>query len=108
DSIVLYTCSIARYPSIDRFGYALTLLGCAQFALVAGVTDERDLRQNGRHVGADQDDEWGLLHASISNSGILIGFPYVQRPLDRHRKLARLVNLLFEGDLLHQVLQLVH
>src|SRR5437588_3029630 len=53
-------------PAVQRVGHSLTVIRLLEQDLFARVADETDLRQHGRHVGADQHDERGLLHAAVS------------------------------------------
>src|SRR4051812_934859 len=55
------TADILGNAAIERLGNLLPILGGHQLMLVAGVGDEGDLRQDGRHVRADQNDERRLL-----------------------------------------------
>src|SRR5437660_9723431 len=56
---------ITRNTAIERFRDALAVFRCAQLALVGWITDERDLRQDRGHVGADQHDKGRFLYSTI-------------------------------------------
>src|ERR1700691_282712 len=65
------TAAILGNPAIERFGDPLAIVRCAQPALVARVANEGNLRQNRRHVGSDQNDEWSLLDPTVPQTRVL-------------------------------------
>ncbi len=56
---------ISRDAPIKGFGYFLPVFGPPEQALIAGIGDEGDFRQDGRHARADQDHERGALHSPV-------------------------------------------
>src|SRR5215469_5713710 len=90
---------------VERFRNTLAVLGRIQLALVSRVTDKGYLGQDGGHIGADKNHKWCFLHPAIADSRILKGKAAMQRTLNIGGELARFFDLLFQGDLLHQILQ---
>src|SRR5579872_7633512 len=67
--------------AIERLGYALTVFAGGKAVLVGGIAHERNFGEDGRHIGADEDDEGGFLHPTIANSWTLGRKATVQRLL---------------------------
>src|SRR5438270_1044632 len=99
---------ITRNTAIERFRDALAVFRCAQLALVGWITDERDLRQDRGHVGADQHDKGRFLYSTILYPWTLRRLAGMKRLLYIRGKLARLIDLVLQRNLFHEVLQLVY
>src|SRR5580704_2747544 len=93
--------------TVERFGDALAVFGGPQSTLVAGIADERNLRQDRRHVGPNENDKGRLLDSAVANSRTLRGQSAVQRTLDIGGELTRFVDLFLQRDLLDQILEFV-
>src|SRR5262252_11005305 len=76
-------------------------------SLLAGIADETDLRQDGRHRRPDQHYEWGPLHAAILGRGIRSYCGAVQSRLHLARELPGLLALIALGDLLDDAAEIV-
>src|SRR5207249_6660804 len=98
---------ISRDAAIKGFGDALSILRALEFFFITGITDERNLRQNRRHVCPYEYHERRLLNTPIADSGVLRGQSAVQRLLHISSTLPRLFALLFHRALLDQVFTLV-
>lgn len=59
------SAGVFGYAFVEALGDALAVLGLLKLICVAGVGDEGYLGEDGRHVGADEDDEGSLLDAAI-------------------------------------------
>src|SRR5437868_15104141 len=57
-------------PTIQRLGNFLPVFRCLEIALIPGIADERDLRQDRWHIGPNQHNKGRLFHAPIPNAGI--------------------------------------
>src|SRR6185312_16643310 len=55
-------------PLVEGLGNFLPVFGRPQLAFIRRVTNERYLRENRRHVGADQHDEWRFLNTAIADA----------------------------------------
>ena len=58
-------------PARERYGDALAILGGFEPARVAWIADKRNLGQDRRHVGTDQNDEGRLLNAPVADAWTL-------------------------------------
>ena len=76
--------------------------------LVGRIAHKRNLRQDRRHVSANQNDERRFLHSAVANGRTLGRQPAVQRFLHISGELARLFNFFLQRDFLHQILELVN
>src|SRR6266576_905496 len=92
-------------PTIERFSNPLTVLCRAQALFISWIAYERNLRQDRRHIRADQHNERRLLHTTIAKTGIFGRKPAMQGPLHVGGKLAGFFHFLLQRNLLHQVLQ---
>src|SRR2546427_9495458 len=59
--------------AVERLGNALAVVAGPEAVLVCGIADEGDLGEDRGHVGTDEDDERGLLHAAIADGGAFGG-----------------------------------
>ena len=64
------TADVSRDTAIERLRNSLAIGGLLQLARVIGIGQERNLSQDRRHVGADQDHERSLLDPAITQSRI--------------------------------------
>src|SRR5579864_1381997 len=62
------SAGVLRDAAIQRLGDALAIFGGRQLTLVGRIADKRDLRQDRRHVGPNQDDKGRFLHPAISHA----------------------------------------
>src|SRR5438445_9701513 len=92
-------------PTIERFSNPLTVLCRAQALFISWIAYEGNLRQDRRHIRADQHNERRLLHTTIPKTGIFARKPAMQGPLHVGGKLAGFFHFLLQRNLLHQVLQ---
>src|SRR5262245_55941761 len=98
---------ITLHSIVEAFGDALPVLRLLQHLFIGGIAQERDLREDGGHVGANQDNERSLPHAAVLQRASEPLQALRERILDVGGQLARLFNLFVARDLLDQVLQLV-
>src|SRR5215813_3851150 len=59
---------VLRNAAIERLGNALAVLGRLQPGFVGRIANERNFRQDRRHVRANQDDEGGLLYTAVAQA----------------------------------------
>src|SRR5579872_1296770 len=70
DAEAVHTGDVAGYSAIERLGDALAVMRLAQFLRVLRIGEERNLREDRRHVRANQHDKRRLLDAPIAQAGI--------------------------------------
>src|SRR5580704_17294198 len=94
------TADVSLDAAVERLGDALAVRWLLQFACIVGISEEGYLRQDGGHVGPDQHHERSLLDTAIPQSPIAVFQVAIKRLLHIGGKLARLVNLILEGNFL--------
>src|SRR5664279_4530638 len=99
------TTGIFRYALIQRLGDFFPVFRSFQLRGVGRIGDKGDLRQDAGHVGADQHHEGCFLYAAVPQSRVLASQSAVKRLLHIARQFTRFLNLLFQRDLLDQVLK---
>ena len=75
---------------------------------VLAVGQERDFRERARHRGAHEHHERRLLHAEVPRGAIDLAQLCVHRLLEHRCKVARLVDLVVQGDGLDDIRQAAH
>src|SRR5207253_645747 len=86
------TTDIFADTTVEGLCDLLAIFGSLQFALIFGIADEGDLRQHRGHVGADEHDEGGLLHAAVAHAVAEAGEAAVQGALHVGGEFARFLN----------------
>src|SRR5471030_2397328 len=99
---------VARDAGIEAFGDALVVFGLPELRSVLLVGDEADLGEDAGHVGADQDDEGGLLDAAVVEAGVAFFEAGEERSVNLGGDLFGLVDLVLERDLFDEVLEVMH
>src|SRR5438874_3893440 len=56
---------VGSYTVVESLGNCLAVSRSLDLALFLRIADERNLRKNRRHVGANQYDKWRLFHSTI-------------------------------------------